>query len=89
MRTKNARRKRKSEYEIEFWERWLNADPLKREELVGKLPFIRDYMEMRMAKLPEDMRRHMLTTFLNSFFEDLESAVYTKIRLEKNNKKRS
>ncbi|MBM3304016.1 MAG: hypothetical protein FJY76_02875 [Candidatus Aenigmarchaeota archaeon] len=61
---------------------WLNADPLKREELVAKLPFARDCVECRWLKLPKRLRERTIPMLLNSFFEDLESAVYTKVRLE-------
>ena len=35
-----------------------------------------------MVKLPEKPRKQCFVSMLNGFFEDLESAVYTKIRIE-------
>lgn len=72
------------EYEIKFWKDWLEADMLKREEMVSKLPFVREVQNVH--KLPPKVRKHMITLMLNSFFEDLESAVYTKVRLERKKK---
>ncbi len=68
---------KKSEYEISFWEKWLNAD-FRRAELVEKLPFFRMSLKMKDNK----PFRHAFATMLNGYFEDLESAVYTKISLE-------
>lgn len=70
-----------SEFEIKFWKDWLYGDSLKRSELVEKLPFVREVVGV--SKLPEKIRTHSIAMMLNSFFEDLESAIYTKIRLEK------
>ena len=69
-------------YEIKFWKDWLEADLLKRQDMVEKLPFVREVQNVH--KLPPKIRTHMITMMLNSFFEDLESAVYTKVRLERN-----
>ncbi len=74
----------KGDYEIKFWKDWLNANSLKRSDLVRKLPIIKEIA--RIDKLPRNYRERFLTTLLNGFFEDLESAVYTKIRLEKKKK---
>ncbi len=71
----------KGDYEIKFWKDWLNADSLKRSDLVRKLPIIKEIL--RIDKSLKNYRGQFLTTLLNGFFEDLESAVYTKIRLEK------
>lgn len=76
-----AKRKVKEEFEIKFWKDWLEADILERQELVGKLPFIGQVQNLH--KLPVKLRKQVLTTFLNGFFEDLEGAIYTKMRLEK------
>lgn len=74
----------KEDYEIKFWKDWLNADSLKRSDLVRKLPIIKEIA--RIDKMPKSCRERCFTTLLNGFFEDLESAVYTKIRLEKKRK---
>ncbi len=71
----------KEEYEIKWWKEWLEADFLKREEMVEKLPIVNEILNM--GNVPEKIRKHSFALILNSFFEDLESAVYTKIRLEK------
>ena len=69
------------DYEIKFWKDWLEADGLKRMKLVEKLPITNEVFKM--DKMPPKMRHRIFASMLNSFFEDLESAVYTKIRLEK------
>ncbi len=74
----------KEEYEIKFWKDWLEGDHVKRLELVKKVSIIKEALEI--DKLPEAHSERILVTALNSFFEDLESAVYTKIRLEKKRK---
>ncbi len=38
-------------------------------------------------KFPKKIRKQTFGLLLNSFFEDLESAVYTKIELEKEKKR--
>ncbi|MEK6947976.1 MAG: hypothetical protein AABX19_01920 [Nanoarchaeota archaeon] len=70
----------KEEYEIKFWKDWLKGDNSKRLKLVKNLSIIREVKELN--NLPEEFRERMLVTSLNGFFEDLEAAVYTKIRLE-------
>ena len=67
------------EYEIKFWKDWLEADTLKRAELVEKLPFFKMSRRMKNTK----MNRHCFATLLNSYFEDLESAMYVKTRKKK------
>ena len=74
----------KEDYEIKFWKDWLEGDLLKRLELVEKLPITKSVFKAH--KLPKKLREEAFATYLNSFFEDLESAIHTKIRLE--NKKR-
>ena len=69
--------------EIKFWKDWLEADYLERFELVEKLPAFEGFL----PKKDNKMERRAFALLLNSFFEDLESAVYTKIRLEKKIKK--
>ena len=73
----------KDDYEIKFWKDWLYADHLKRLDMVEKLPITKSIWKMK--DLP--IKEQSFTLMLNSFFEDLESAVYTKIRLEKNKKR--
>ena len=75
-------KKKTGEYEIEFWKDWLEADMIKKQELVEKLPFFKMCLVMEDNK----MWRHSFTTLINGYFEDLESAVYTKIRLEQKRK---
>ena len=75
-------KKKEEEFEIKFWKDWLYGDTIKRHEIVEKLPIIREISSLN--KLPEKMRTHTFALLLNSFFEDLESAIYTKKRLEKN-----
>jgi ADP-heptose:LPS heptosyltransferase len=73
------------DYEIPFWGEWLEADCLKRSDMVEKLPIIKEISNI--GKLPEKIRKHSFVLMINSFFEDLESAIYTKIELEKRKKK--
>lgn len=72
---------KKEEYEIRWWKNWLEADCIKREEMVEKLPIVKEILSMN--KIPDKIRRHSFALILNSFFEDLESAIYTRMRLEK------
>ncbi|MEK6741707.1 MAG: hypothetical protein AABX68_00805 [Nanoarchaeota archaeon] len=73
--------KESGDYEIKFWKDWLESDSLKRVDLVEKLPIIEEISHI--GKFPEKIRMRSFALMLNSFFEDLESAVYTKIRLKK------
>ncbi|MFA4819449.1 MAG: hypothetical protein WC613_00650 [Candidatus Aenigmatarchaeota archaeon] len=83
MKTKSRKaRKKPEEYEIKFWKDWLEADTLKRLELVKKLPLLDICLEMKNEKI----WRESFSSLINGYFEDLESAVYTKVRLEKTNK---
>jgi len=61
--------------EIKFWKNWLAADTIKRRELIEKLSFVRDLEHIE--KLPKKIRRQFFATLLNSYFEDLESTIYT------------
>ena len=82
-------KKRKSkykDYEIPFWGEWLDADILQKQRMVEKLPIIKEMVNI--DKLPKKFREHSLALLLNSFFEDLESAIYTKIRLESTKKRK-
>jgi len=72
---------KKEEYEIKWWKKWLEADCIRREELVSKLPIINQMCEAN--NLPLEMKKRMFTRDLNGFFEDLENALYTKIRNDK------
>lgn len=76
------KKKKSSEYEIKFWKDWLEADLLKRQELVKKLPFFK----MCLIIKDDKVWKHSFTTVLNGYFEDLEAAVYKKIRLEQEGK---
>ncbi len=76
-------KKQDDNYEIRFWKDWLEADLLKRQKLVEKLPFFKMCLQMKNNK----MWKHSFTTLLNGYFDDLESAVRTKVRLEKNKKR--
>ncbi len=75
-----------SEYEIHFWEEWLHADVLDKGKLVETLPILRFAEDVK--KLPKKMRPRCFAQWLNSYFEDLEWAVYIKIRLEEKRKKK-
>jgi len=72
---------KKEKYEIKWWKDWLEADCLKRGKMVESLPLIKEILSI--DKVPKKIRKHSFALMLNSFFEDLESAVYTKIKLEK------
>jgi hypothetical protein len=73
-------RKRKEKFEIKWWEDWLNADLLEKEDMVHKLPIIQSIWKLK--DHPKKMRDEMFARHLNDFFQDLENAVYTKIRNE-------
>ena len=72
------------DYEIKWWKDWLEADCIQRVEMVEKLPFVNEMLDI--DKLPKNMRKHSISLMLNSFFEDLESALYTKRRLDEKKK---
>ncbi|MEK6887375.1 MAG: hypothetical protein AABX14_00345 [Candidatus Aenigmatarchaeota archaeon] len=81
MKTKPRKfiKKPTEEYEIKFWKDWLEADPVKRLELVKKLPLFGMCLKMK----DEKFWRGSFSSLINGYFEDLESAVLTKVRLEK------
>lgn len=79
---KKSTKKKGIEYEIKFWKDWLEADSIKRLKLVEKLPLFRMYVEME----NKEQLKRSFSMLLNSYFEDLESAVYTKTISEKNNR---
>jgi len=74
------------DYEIPFWGEWLDSDVLEKLRMIEKLPIIKEMVNIN--KLPKKFREHSLALLLNSFFEDLESAIYTKIRLESQKKRK-
>jgi hypothetical protein len=74
-------KEKKEEYEIKWWKEWLEADMLKREDLVVKLPIVKSIWNL--GDLPKDMRERTFAQTLNGLFEDLQNAVYTKVRNEK------
>jgi hypothetical protein len=53
--------------------------------MVEKLHLLKDLEGIN--RLPKKWRIEILAQLLNSYFEDLESAVYTKIRIEKRKNK--
>ena len=73
-------KKQKEKYEIKWWKDWLEADMIEKGEMVGKFPIGRDIDGLN--SLPEDMRKRLFAQTLNGMFEDLENAVYTKMRNE-------
>lgn len=70
-------------FEIEFWRKWLYADSFKKEILVEKLPFLKTLNKI--GNTSEETRNTILAMQLNSFFKDLEQAVYQKIAFEEKN----
>lgn len=66
------------EFEIKFWKDWLEADLLERGDLVKNLPVF----EMCFRMEDSDFWRESLNTLISGYFEDLESSIYTKIRLD-------
>lgn len=71
------------DFEIKFWKEWLEADSLEKLDMVEKLPIVTDFCNINWIKMPESLKKHSFALMLNGFFEDLEAAVYTKIRLDK------
>ncbi len=59
---------------IPFWKKWLAADQLKREELTGQLRLFETAESLRKMK-DRKLARYSFTSFLNSYFNDLEDAV--------------
>lgn len=72
----------KNNFEIKFWKDWLNADPLKKLELVKGLPMFKMSLKMKNSK----MWKNAFAMLLNSYFEDLESAICCDIELRNNRK---
>jgi len=66
-----------ADFEIKFWKDWLEAGTLKRQDLVEDLPLFNMCLKME----DSDVWKSSFDTLINGYFEDLESAVYTKIRL--------
>jgi hypothetical protein len=66
------------DYDVKFWKDWLEADPMKKVKLVEKLRLFKLVEEAKSSKIPG----HLFASIINGYFEDLESAVYTKIRIE-------
>lgn len=77
---------KEDDFEIKFWKDWLYADTLERIALVEKLPIIKEFIDMPTKIKDKKMLKHILVSNLNGFFEDLESAVYTKIEIDKKKK---
>ena len=75
---KKAKKNNYREYEIKFWKDWIESDGLKRLELVNGLPLFNMCLNMKNNKF----YRSTFSTLINGYFEDLESATYTKIILE-------
>ncbi|MEK6860236.1 MAG: hypothetical protein AABX54_05480 [Nanoarchaeota archaeon] len=74
---------REGTYEIKFWKDWLEARNLNRLDMVEKLPLFKMCLKMEDSQ----MWREAFAQLINGYFEDLESAVYTKIDLENEKKK--
>lgn len=71
------------DYEIVWWKDWLEGDVLERHDMVEKLPFTKSVVGLSKTKMPKKMLYHSIATMLNGFFEDLEGAIHTRQRLEK------
>ncbi|MBU0760291.1 MAG: hypothetical protein KJ600_06695 [Nanoarchaeota archaeon] len=71
------------EYEIKFWKEWLKGNLLEKHKLVKKLPLFKTCLKMKDTKAWKDS----FDTLINGYFEDLESAVYTKVRIENKKEK--
>ena len=67
-----------SEYEIEWWKDWIEGDMLDRLKMVEKLPFTTTVIEFAKFDMDDKMIKSSIATYLNGFFEDLESAMYVK-----------
>lgn len=78
---KKTKLKNKEKYEIKFWKDWLEADTIKRYKLVENLPLFKMCLQMKNS----DVWKSSVSTLINGYFEDLESAIYTKTRLDKKN----
>ena len=68
-------------YEIPWWGKWLDANCLERAEMIEKLTFAKNMIELSKAKnFPMKYKLHSINTMLLAFFEDLEDALYTKLK---------
>ena len=67
------------DYEIPFWKEWLESDCLKRQRMVEKLPVLSEFIDIcKEKKVSNKHKKHIIGMLINGFFEDLESAIYTK-----------
>jgi hypothetical protein len=71
-----------NDYEIKFWKDWLDADLIKRQELVEGLPLFKMCLKMK----DDEIWKRSFATLINGFFEDLESAVHTQNRIKNPNR---
>jgi len=74
-------RTKSKNFEIKFWKDWLYANAYERQKLVRNLSFIKSLVKLN--GLSEKEEELILSSQLNSFFEDLEMAVYQKFLFEK------
>ncbi len=72
---------KKEEYEIKWWEDWLEADIIEKEEMVYNLPALADLLKLK--GISKDMRRKLFARNLNYLFQDLQNAMCIKIANEK------
>ena len=73
MKKQNKNTKRKAnyrDYEIKFWKDWLEADMLKRLNMIEKLPLFKMCLDMKDTK----MWREAFAQLINGYFEDLRDA---------------
>jgi len=78
--------KKYNQYEIPFWGEWLDADMMRRRELIEHLPIIKELCSLGNDKMSKKVKINSIALLLNSLFEDLESAVYIKISEKEVNK---
>ena len=81
--------KRKQNFEIPWWDDWYNADMLKRLELVKKLLITRELTKMFVnMKIKKKYAETAAASTVNNYFEDFESYLAERERLEGKCRKR-
>jgi hypothetical protein len=78
-----------SNFEIEWWNKWYEADNFEREKLVRKLPILNEMFNKIKFDKDKNINKILIEgqyNLINSYFEDLSNYMRERIRLENNKK---
>ena len=78
------KKRKKEDFVIPFWKKWLEADTFEKQELVKKLHLFDMALQMKNTKLS----KNSFAAVLNSYFEDLEYACLTRSHSQDTRKKK-